>query len=235
MPIDKREIAQLEKWLLQGSKKFELASTMWLNRAVYHTRKNAVQYISTRMTARNKGFIKKSLKFEKVPRGASLAQQVAYVGSVQVGKSTGWAEQERVAPDRRTKTITLAARGKRKSRVVAKRFRTNAAGGMRSPKDYKGGNAHRRAVALLAHIERANIRDPFLLHGHHSFPGGIYRMMGRKGSPSFQSLQLFDRKPAKSRPNYWLRTSARSYLANVNTRQVWGDIVRRLVKPPTKR
>lgn len=209
---------------------------MWLNRAAYETRKLAQEYINTNMMVRNKSFVRASLRYTKVNRGADLNSQASYVGSISLdGKTTGWAEQEKVRPDSRDKTVALAARGNNKKRSVRKGFRMNAKGSFRSPKGYKGGTAHRRAVALLAHVERDNIRQPILVYGHHNFPSGLFILRGRGKGRNFRALQIFGKQPAKTKPDAWLRKSAKRYMKTVNTRAVWGDIVRRLLNPPKKR
>lgn len=227
---------QLAKWLHASPRKFAQASAMWLNRAAYQSRVNALDYMAANFTIRKPSFPKRFLQYKKVQPGMGFREQVAYFGSLGGPNLTGWAEQEGIRPDDRKKVIALAARRGSKSRQVLPSARLRKGAQRLSPAAYPRVHAaHGKATALLAHVERTSYRRPFILYGHNSWPSGLYQFAGRNRNPRFLALQLFGRRPAPTARKPWMRASVDKYFRTINTRQVWSDIVRRILQSPTRK
>lgn len=227
--IKAKDLADLVTYWQKAPRKFKAASAMWVNRAAFGTRANIPSHMQSTMIIRSKPFLRSRMRVQKARSTASFAQQMAEVGSVKTTRHTGWAEQEGLAPDKRDKTITTAARLGSLQKRVAPRMRLKKGRSFRRPDDYAGRTRRQRANAMLQKIGHERDRKPFVLYGHRSLSAGLWRFgAGTAGARELIPVQIFKTKPKAPRRNLWMTRSVRKYFKTLNRRAVWSDIVRRV-------
>lgn len=219
-------LSDLQKYLTKtGAKRFKVAQTMWVNRAAFGTRKNAIKYIDVHMTVRNPQFVQSRIRVKK----ASVSRRVAEAGSVRTARFTGWAEQERLVRDKRDKVLTPEARMKSRTKRVPPKYRMKRTRKYRRPEDYPGRTRRARAQAMLQAIGRGRDKKAFVLHGHPVLKSGLWRFgNGPKGRRELIPIQLFRTDPKEPRKQTWMRSSAKRYFDTINSKSVWADLVRRV-------
>ena len=232
--IDIKDLVKLLGYLDRAPRKFAAAQTMWVNRAAFGTRTNALDHINRTMIVRSAAFTKNRVRVKKAPRGSMYKNREAVVGSVKTPRHTGWAEQEGLRSDERDKTITLAARGGSKQNRVRPSMRLKKNKRHPKPTDFKGRSRRQKANAMLQEIGATRSKKPFVVFGHRHLKSGLWRFgNGSKGRRKLIPVQLFSQKPQKPRKNPWMRDSVKKYFRRLNRKQVWKDIIRRAGALPT--
>lgn len=223
--VDQSGLKNLQKYISEAGKKFRAAENMWINRAAFGTRDNALAYLARNFTVRSPGFVRSRLRVEK----ATFSRQRAEVGSIRTQRFTGWAEQEGLAEDKRDKTVTPSARLGVITKRVLPRFRMKRSTSFRKPDDYAGRTRRQRANAMLQAVGRGRDKRPFVLYGHRTLQAGLWRFGdGPKGRRKLEALQIFGKKPPRPKRAPWMRSSVRKYFREIDRKRVWADIVRRL-------
>lgn len=227
MAVNVKDIRELAKFFKKLPRKQAAAQVMWANHAVFKVRKLALDHINRTMKVRSPGFVRSRLRVQKA---SAKRNPTAYVGSIRAARYTGWAEQEGLAKDTREKKVTLPARGSRKGRRVMPSARLKPGHNIPSSTDFtRGRTIRKKAKGFYYYMKRQSTRKPFLMIDHGKIPSGLWKFApGPKNRRDLTPLQLFNKKPAKTRRNPWMSGSVEKYKRTVNKKQVWRDIIRRL-------
>jgi len=229
--INAQDWAKLADWFHRAPKKFQRASAMYLNHNAFGARKEAIKYMRATMTIRSPRFLDYLIRVEKAKSTDRLDHQISYFGSIQTRNHTGWAEQQGEAQDKRTKTITLAARRKSKSRPVVGTHRMKKGNSFETPDDYPGRTARQRANIMLQHLRRSGYRKPFIIRGHRKYRAGLYKIEGTGENSRVLPIQQFKKSPRKTMHKPWKTIAVRRYFNRLNSGALWSDIVSPIVMP----
>jgi len=183
-----------------------------LNTLAFETRTNALDILNDRLIIRRPGFARRQMRVDKARTSAAISSQRATVGSVALGKFTGWAEQEHGKRGNRTHFATVAGRRGSKKNVVPPRFRLN--------KDYPEQGSTRLG-AFLAMMERRKGRKPFVMKG------GLFKFVGKR---KIKMLQSFE-KPKKTKRLAWMTLARRATIASNPARKLWNRELKFLLTP----
>ena len=88
-----------------------------LNDMAFKARKLSIDVINRHMTVRNKGFVKKQLRFGRTTGRIPVAAQEAWMGTQAMKGTTGWVEQEFGVKPEQDPRHGLASRGKNLSLI----------------------------------------------------------------------------------------------------------------------
>lgn len=223
-------LRNLEKAFREGPKIYGRAASVFLNEMAFQMkRREIVDFMSRKMTVRNRKFVEGRIRVQKARPRSNINQIMSIVGSVaDKPRFTGWAEQELGRRTKKTRTMALGARrGSRKRKVLpSARMRPGKHPGP-TELGIKGTSAANRASGLLAWVHRTKHRQPFRLFGHSTIEAGLFRLKGKK----LVRLQHFERNTeAQPKRVRWLRGARDRYLGKLNMYDLWARSIKRVSK-----
>jgi hypothetical protein len=223
--MDPIGLKKLERFFKGFPREMRQASAGILNSLAFQTRKYDIENISADMVIRDPKFTRDSLKVQTTaPR--RIEEQVAYAGSINRPRFTGWKEAETGATSATKKRgTTRAARGGNKHAIMRREARMRGTGKFKNVDNYRGHTREIRFHTMLSGFIRRGGGGAFILsktiqtkHGH--LPRGLWFF----GNHKLQLLQYFgvEHMPKKI---HWSRKSIvklheRNDIQKIYTRQL---------------
>ena len=184
------------------------------------------------MTVRNKGFVKSSLivQMANQKQPALMQHQVAYSGSINRPRFTGWKEQQEGTPPRKKRGTTRAARGGNKRAQMRHTARMRGKGGYYNVDDYKGKTRRTRYYHMMRIIgERGGgtfiLGKTINIKSGMPLPRGLWHVKAGK----LELLQYFgvDKFPKKIK---WMSKSITNLRQRNDIQRIWGQQINRIVR-----
>ena len=220
------DLINLRKFYKRAPKQFTFAVANMLNSFAFGTREQAFKVLKGSMTIRNARFVSKMLRAETIKGSTPIASQQSIAGSLDGQRFTGWAEQELGKAPKKTRTASLFARSGQHSKQMKRKARLVPGTEYLTPDDFKGKNAHHRAVVLLIVTNRNRLKDPFVIKGHDTLSDGLYQWSGKGKLKWLQNFE--ETKKPKSLP--WLTRARKRYFSKTNITRLWEKTLTRTLK-----
>jgi hypothetical protein len=221
--------AQLKKM----ERRVKVATAFMLNEQAFQARTTAIRDIfPTKMIIRSAAFVRNSLRTTRASTRQAIGAQQSEFGSVSLGQSTGWAEQEFGRASRRTHVGTVKSRvSKSRKRVMGSKAR------MRRGKTFVGVNtkgitgakssAHKEHI-FIEMLKKERYKEPFVLDGDGKWTPGLYIMRGGGKNKKPSMLQSFEPSKAVKRIR-WMTLSIKRMQKNFDADMEWSRIWRRVL------
>jgi hypothetical protein len=203
-PDFKKMFKELERISIQ-------AATASINDLAVEARKISFDTLDEEYLIRSPQFVKLRLKVGKKARPSEdIDRMNAEVGSTFFHGFTGW-EEPAGKPDRRTKTITLNARGGNPRAIIPPKNRYRKNQHYVTSDDFAYLPEASRFAATISAALRANPEARIRLNGG-GFPNGLYAPTGEikispktgRLLPRVAAVQLLDRKPREEKSFDWM-------------------------------
>ena len=177
--MDLKNLLALRRFYKAAPTEFRVATANVLNTLAFKTRQLDIDNISRQMIIRNPAFLRNSIKFEKAKYNQPISQQVAIEGSVKLGKSTGWFEQETGAiPKHQTYPATLQARGGNLRKIIQTKARYKSSNIFYKPGQFKARTQAQSFGMMLRNIANAGtgqfILSQSVITKQHTYQPGMY-------------------------------------------------------------
>lgn len=225
--MDPAGLKKLEKFFKKFPVQARQASAGVLNSLAFTTRKYDIKNINRDMIVRNKRFVESSLRVQTTkPR--DIDHQVAYAGSINRPRFTGWKEQQKGTPPKRKRSITTAARGGSKTGRMKARAKLRGGNKFYKPEQFQGKSLQQR-FQFMMRVMNTRGGGEFLISQairtkRGSLTPGLYNLKGHR----ITRYQKFDRD-IKIRRNPWRSQSIRMLHARNDINKIWGQQVNRIV------
>jgi len=225
--MDPAGLKKLDRFFKGFPNEAKKATAGILNSLAFQARKYQIESISANMVIRNRRFIESSLRVETT-RALPINQQVAYAGSINRPRFTGWEEQQTGKPPKRKRSITLHARGGSKAGQVRRKARLRSGNKFYKPEQFQGKNIKQR-FQFMMRVLGSRGGGEFLLtqniptkRGH--LKRGLYSLKKHK----IIKLQDFD-KEYKIRRLPWATMAMTKLHRRNDIKRIWGQQLQRAV------
>lgn len=224
-----KDFKGLERFYRQSPKDFVHAGRSVLNSFAFGTKKETEIEVNRRMTVRNPGFVKSSIRVN-MARGSSLQYMFSEAYTTRRGSFTGWTEQETGRRTSLNRSISKAARGGTWSGKVPKRYKRNAE--FFDPERYSGRSYEHRVLKMMGAMRgsgRSIKKRPFIITKSmkgrmSSYKKGIYGWQGNR----VKLIQNFEKKTQPKRIPI-MKNARLNYFRKTNIINVWGREIDRIL------
>lgn len=225
------DLVNLQKWYKRLPHEFTLAATNVVNEMANQSRLIAITSIEKGTTTRNKGFVRRSMRYTKAKYGQSLNNIVATMGSIDLsgeGRATGFEELETGIISKNKRVPVMAARGNQENKKISKPVRSDKIRGAFRPSMFrgKGGRSQKAKVArMLAAVRGGAIGNkPFLVpRGVRTKVGKMPAGLWRKGRGKLLVFMNPLKPNVKKRTKKieWMGKAIKEVSADSNLRKIW--------------
>jgi hypothetical protein len=226
------QMVKFSKQLKKAASRHRVATAFMLNEMAFRTRDAAIKDVFPRkFTLRNRAFARRGLQFRRTGTRVPSEQQESIFGSVRVGKSTGWIEQQFGRMAKRDHAGTLISRGRNRKRSMGRRFRMLSGRTFARPSDMDGSfkGDHHRAVAFIEKMKRDKFKDVFWISGHNKFPDGLYILRGAGKNRKPKLVQTLDPNN-RIRRIRWSQLAVKAMEKRMPIDAMWAKAWKRLLK-----
>lgn len=224
--FDQSDLKKLETFFKHSPRLLRPVTANVLNSLAFDNRKLNIRNISNSMIIRNRRFVESSLQVQKT-RSGSIDRQIAYSGSVNRPRFTGWEEQQEGNPSKTKRAVTLAGRRGSKKNVAIFKARLKPGNKFYKPSQFRGPTTKSKFNFMMRVLNNRGggefiITNP-LRTRRGSLRPGLYQLRGHK----IRSLQQFRVNKSVSIP--WATRSIQQQRFGTDIMKKYEDGINRII------
>lgn len=237
---DLSDLKKLRAFFKQAPELLRPASANVLSTLAFKTRTANVHHIETMMVIRNRKFIEDSLQYKKA-KSVRIEKQIAFVGSIERPRFTGWREQEFGTSTPNKQSPTLYSRGGSKRGTVQGKYRMHKVGKAVRPEQFQGRTLQQRFGFMMRVLGTRKagffyLRNPYQAKSG-ELPAGMYylRKRSKKGDRHgiLKRIQSGKRNISPVRKQ-WMKNSIAYVMHSNDIVKIWGNSVRHIIRSRSK-
>jgi hypothetical protein len=224
--IDQTDLKQLEKYFKDSPRLLQPITANVLTTLAFDVRKLYLRNIERSMIMRNRKFVESSLRVQKA-RSGPIERQIAYSGSVERPRFTGWREQQYGQSPRTKRAITTAGRRGSKRHTAISKARLKTSNKFYKPQQFAGSNMHSRFMFMMRVLNTRGggeiIIDRSIAIRKGKLQPGLYQLKNHK----FQRLQVFGINKSIKIP--WMSKSNQQLKFSTNLTKLYRNSLDRII------
>jgi hypothetical protein len=224
--IDKSGLKKLEQFFKDSPQLLRPVTANVLTSLAFNARKQYISSINQSMIVRNRRFVESSLRVQKA-RSGKIESQIAYSGSIERPRFTGWEEQQTGKQPKKKRAITLAGRRGSKRNIAISKARLKSSNRFYKPQQFSGNTLHSKFMFMMRVLSNRGggefIIDRSLTTRKGQLKKGLYQLRGHK----INKFQTFDVNKTTRIP--WMLTANRKLRFSTDIVKVYNDGIKHII------
>lgn len=224
--FDKSDFKKLENFFRHSPRLLRPVTANVLNSLAFDNRKLNVRNISNSMIIRNRRFLESSLQVQKTHSGP-IDRQIAYSGSVNRPRFTGWEEQQEGKTSKTKRAVTLAGRRGSKKNIAISKARLKPGNKFYKPSQFPGPTTKSKFNFMMRVLNNRGSGEFIITNSLRTQRGhlrpGLYQLRGHK----LRSLQQFNINKSTHIP--WMTKSVQQQTFGTDIMKKYKDGINRII------